>query len=389
MATITKTRIIKPVEQDLGDYFEAALLRTLEKDRIRMKEALGIDPQEHVPWEKINNFYGRGNGFFTRMQEAASKAANPMAKLLEAATAGISFSSFGQLLRYGVQNFMFDSYITVPIVYPSIVALRPSKNTYEWYAPMYLAEVPNDTVPGQKLLDSRLAGLDLILANKWVGRILAIDRQLVDDDQTGQIVQKASQMGLMCRYKEEYDVMQSLLNGGKVGYSQTLPGGGVNAFASNSVLNQPNVEQCDIDLSAMKDPLGNFMLVEADTLIGGVGNKFIIAKLLGSTLQPGVPGTSGETASSAASGTVGWTMAINPLAGLYKGLYSRFLPNTAWLLGQAKTSLVFQDRMPLEVSQEVPLAGSSFEELIYRWRVLRRYNTLMIDSRFWHLGSST
>jgi hypothetical protein len=151
----------------------------------------------------------------------------------------------------------------------------------------------------------------------------------------------------------------------------------------------------------MKDPLGNFIAVEANTMLVSSSDKFNAAKLLQSALQPSVPGGSGQTASTASSGGTGWTMTTNPLQGLFAIKVSRYLPsslnasgsrgldntNGAWLLMEAKKSIVWQDRVALQVRQENPDSGASFEKDEYRYKVRRRANSGVIDSRFLYRGN--
>jgi len=59
----------------------------------------------------------------------------------------------------------------------------------------------------------------------------------------------------------------------------------------------------------------------------------------------------------------------------------------AWFLLQTKKSIVFQDRDPLEVAQEAVNAGESFNRDQYRWRVRRRFNTAVIESRYVFRGN--
>lgn len=347
------------------------------KLRASVKKATGLDPHE-VPWKLGDRVH------IKRLEEKVNAAQSTMSSLLEAAT---SYTGFSQLLRYGVQNYMFDAYLMVPTIYEDMVSPRPSKTSVEFYAPMYNPEVPMDAEVGDPLEDSRLVALDVAVRNKWVGRILSIDRQLVDDDQTGQIIQKAGSFGKMMKYKEELDVIIEQRSGGSQGYSVAIG----NRPATFGQLSQANLEAADIALSSMKDQLGNFLFVIPDLLTTGTGNKFTGAKLLNSSLQPSVPGVAGveniAVAPGVASGGTGWTMTINPLQGLYKFKYSRFYKTTEWYLQQSKTGLVFQDRLPLETSQELPLSGDSFMKLIYRWRCLRRYQVKMIESRFTFQGN--
>lgn len=291
-----------------------------------------------------------------------------------------------QLLRFGVQNFLFDGYAAVPTIYPDLVRVVQSGGAEELYAPLYGVELPQTLAPGQEFGDSRLQGLDVHVPNTKKGRMLTIERELVDDDRTGQIVTRAGQLGERMRYVEEQDVIAAITG---ATYNTTIG----NLNSGGGQLAQANIESADIALEEMTDPLGNKMLVMPDTLLVSSADKFNAAKLLQSALQPSVPGASGQTASTATSGGTGWTMTVNPLQGLYNLKVSRFLATSngvdgthgkAFLL-EAKKSIVFQDRDALEVAQEATNAGASFERDVYRYRVRRRYAAAVIESRYLYM----
>jgi hypothetical protein len=354
----------------------------IEKVQGKLAESIskyGVDAKK-IPYD--------ADGFsFKKLSENAEKVAN---KFREANSETV----FGALLRYGVQNFMFDAYKSVDdFVYTDYVNVRTSKNRQEWYAPLYGVEIPQDVPLGGKFEDSRLAGLDVEVVNKKVGRILSFERELVDDDQTGQISQKATELGSRMRYKEEADVngVDVFTNAplgrgltGVAGQSYTNTIGNAPA-AGNVLLSQTALEAADIAMHQMVDPLGNRIMVKPSILVVSPADKFNAAKLLNSTLQPSVPGAAGQTASSAAAGLTGWTMTMNPLQGLYKLKVSRFLPTSYWFLIDP-TSIVFQDRDPLELMQEARDAGESFARDEYRYRVRRRYQTAVLEYRYIYCG---
>lgn len=294
-----------------------------------------------------------------------------------------------QLLRFGVQNFLFDGYASVPVVYPDLVRVVSSGGAEELYAPLYGAELPTKLAPGQEYGDSRLLGLDVHVPNNKFGRMLGIEWELVDDDRTGQVVTRASQMGERMRYVEEAQVINAIQAGGPQGYTTTIG----NRPATFAPLTGPLLQAADIALEEINDPLGNKMLVLPDTLLVSPADKFNAAVLLQSALQPSVPGASGQTADTAGSGLTGWTNSINPLQGLYSLKVSRFMPTTgqvsggSWVLMQTKTSVVFQDRTSLRVMQEATNAGQSFERDIIRYRVDRRFAAALIESRYLYLGN--
>src|SRR5581483_678079 len=124
----------------------------------------------------------------------------------------VAETAFPTLLRSGVQNFLFDGYEQVAVIFPDLVRVVQSDKFEELYAPLYGAELPKQVNRGQRFEGSRLQGLDKRLANIKFGRMLEVDRELVEDDQTGQIIQKASTMGERMRYVEELAVMNAILS---------------------------------------------------------------------------------------------------------------------------------------------------------------------------------
>ena len=341
---------------------EASASHTALKTRIQEKHS--FDP-DTIDWKAAK----KDRGFWKKLEESTGEVMRE---------ANVS-STLGQLLRYGVQQFMFDAYKDVNVVYPDLVNVIQSSNRQEWYAPLYGAEVPEEVGAGGNYAESRISGLDTVLVNKKVGRVLATQKELFDDDQTGQVAQRAGKLGKRVRYKEEYDVMIAIRS---ASYTTTIG----NTPSSTAALTQPGLETANISLMNIRDPLGNRMGVEPSVLLVGAWDMFNAAKLLNSALQPSVPGASGQTAGSASSGSTGWTMTANPLQGLFSLKVSRFLGQNDWFLMEPKTSIPFQERTPLSVVQEDPNSGKSFDNDLYRWKVSRRYGVAVLESRFIYAG---
>lgn len=307
-------------------------------------------------------------------------------------------SAFGQLLRAGIQTYAINSYQTVPVVYPDMVTEVSSRRFQEYYAPLFRPNLPKRVDRGQEFQENPVLGLSRQLINQKVGMIESFERELFDDDQTGQIKNRASQMGENFKIMEEIYVMLKVIGSGgtiqgvqvdpDVTYSDTVPAGFVGTGSYNTSkgnrpatfvrLSQANLEAADISLMNIVDDLGNKFLVSPNTLTVSPIDKFVGAKLLNSTLQPSVP--------AATADATGYTMTINPLQGLYKLLVSRFLTSKAWLLGDPKKCMVFQRRDPLEIIQENPASGVSFSMEVYRFKSRSRFEVGMIDSRFMYMG---
>jgi hypothetical protein len=375
-------------------------LRTLQAKRIeKVREStrqsclktLRVDPYESIDWESPDFSVLKLRESCSRMREAVAE------------------TSFPQLLRAGVQQFMFDAYNTVPTIFQDLVRVTSSNKYEELYAPLYNSELPVEVLPGEPFPDSRIVGLDVHVRNRKWGRLLAYQRELVDDDMTGQISQRAANLGQLMRYIEELMVAQAIIEArdtfGKVattgyttaiGNTPSVPGG----------LSQAGLEEADVALQNMVDPLGNFILIMPDTVLVSPSDKFNVLKLLNSTLQPSVPGAANQNVTTVPGGTTGWTMTINPLQGEYTAKVTRFLPGSttklggpglkgpgldgahgAWLLMETKKSIVFQDREGLEIVQENPQGGTAFELDEYRYRIRRRFAVECIDSRFLFRGN--
>lgn len=307
-------------------------------------------------------------------------------------------SAFGQLLRAGIQTYAINSYQTVPVVYTDLVTEIASRRFQEYYAPLYRPNLPKKVDRGQEFQDNPVVGLSRVLTNVKFGMIESFERELFDDDQTGQIKNRASQMGENFKIMEEIYVILKVTGAGgvvqgvqvdpDVSFSDVVPAGATgngtyntskgNRSAAFARLSQANLETADINLMSITDPLGNKFLVSPNTLLVSTLDKFVGAKLLNSTLQPSVP--------SASQDATGFTMTINPLQGLYKLLVSRFLPAKSWYLGDFKKALVFQRRDPLEILQENPASGVSFSAEVYRFKSRSRFEVGIVESRFIYQG---
>lgn len=314
---------------------------------------------------------------------------SPNASLLRMREA-VGHSGFPQLLRTGVQQFLFDGYQQPNVVYPDLVRVVNSTKRQELYAPLYQTELPEEVLPGQPFPESDIQGADQQLVNRKWGRMLSFERELVDDDQTGQIIDKASELGRRMRIREEmrtFDVLfgEYLADGTTSAWS-TGYGDYGNRPSSYGPITEAALKAADTALEYMTDPLGNRMLVDPTMLLHASKDKFDVQVLLKSMHKAAVPSTT--------AGDTGALFSVNPLEGLYTPVHSRFVPTTggdgsnpSWMLQEPKRGLVFQDRDPLESLSEGRDSGASFEYDAYRYRVRRRFEVGMIESRFCYRGN--
>lgn len=321
--------------------------------------------------------------------------------------------TFGALLRLGVQAMAADYFAWAgsDTVYQDIVDERPSNKYAEFYAPMFGGQLPKPVERSGRYASSYFKGTDSMIINLKFGRLYEFEQELWEDDKTGQIRQRAQQIGEGMRIVQEMWSLARLTGEAQTYpedlhvpapqvlqtvYSPTLfgPDGGNCAANVGTRLSQPALEEASIAMMKVRDPLKNRILTKMDTLVVSTDDMFVGAKLINSTLQPSTPGTAsmvqgGTTAATGVpGGMTGYVNTINPLYGLYKLKVARYLPRYHWYLGQAKKGLIFQNREPLSIVQENPAAGESFARDILVFRSKSRWEVDWIEGSnlFWYKG---
>lgn len=321
-----------------------------------------------------------------------------------------SATTFVAQLRAGVQQMVNNSYETVATTFESWTSTVNSERDTELYAPLHGISFMREVGKQELFSESYAAGLDIKLINRKYGEIYAVERELLEDDQTGQF---AKQSGLLGEYAKlcweviSYAKLAGVFTGGvKASYAglvipntetkpnnetnypftvQSAPfqGGGYNAPASYTILNQTGIQNGFIALMNQRNLLGLIMNVDPKRLVVGASDRFNAAVLLNSSFYPSVPGS---------AGTTGTSFAINPIESIAALTVSRFVFNNlgvidgttrAWyLMDDSKPFFVLQIREAASVIQENPTSGESFNRDIIRFRLVLRGNGDYVDPRF-------
>lgn len=329
-------------------------------------------------------------------------------------------SALGFLLRKGVQTLANDWYVTTPRDWQGYALAASSNAVAEWYAPLYASTIAAQVGPGERFPEGQVIGENAVLVNVKFGLIEAFDRELFDDDQTGQIRDRAKRLGQSMAITESvYAALRFIgnaasyqnlkvpvsrtsttdVNGNAVTgpWSATLNGASGNRPAAYKALGLTPLKQAHTDLLNMKDPLGNKIIVNPSVLVHSsmddLHAKMLVKPAQNVPYYPAVPGLSGEGvggALSTAAGTAGGGyFGSNPFLGLgWEPVLVRYFPDWAWALGEKSKGFVFQERDPLEVIQENPASGAAFENDAIRFRSRRRFEADWINggSRFFWLG---
>jgi phage major head subunit gpT-like protein len=311
----------------------------------------------------------------------------------------VAESAFSSLLRLGVETIIKTGYEVPDTIHQNIMLETSSTSLYQPYAWTNRAELPKEVPAGGEFDDSRVVPWDVVVKNRKFGRRLAFETELFEDDQTGEVQRKSSELGEnMQTVKEIW--FAGFLSGAAYTFGDTKvpapvyrdpdPAGSTSVFVAAATntrrtnktnaaesLDLTNFKGARTALRNMKDSLGNRVSVRPDTLVVATNLEYDGAQLMNAAWYPAAT----DTTTSARA------VDYNPIKGMANVQVCRWLPDSAWYVGQAKSrSLVFQRRTGLQVLQENPSAGESFKLDKYIFRVRERWTMFWGDARYWYQG---
>lgn len=356
--------------------------------REAMKARYGIDPMTDT-----KNFPVMEAGFsWTALkQKLALKEAD-------------ASSSFVQFLRAGIQTITNNAYVSHPTTYERWVTTVQSKKDQELYPINQGVSFPRQVGPSEKFPEVAAAALDLSLKNLKYGAMYAVERELLEDDQSGTFQMQAAKLGEYLKLLNEVLCYGKLASVSSMQYidfkiprsetqpsseatypwSTSLVGGGANRPASFSIITKDAVQAAKVGLMNQKNLQGIKMNVVGDLIICGPQVEFDASILLNSAFYPSnLAGVAGAT---------GQISAINPIKGIADLCVSPYVfkndgtvngDSKAWYLVDSKKPwFIHQVREVGTIEQEAVNAGESFERDIYRFKARARMNADFLDSRF-------
>lgn len=338
-------------------------------------------------------------------------------------------TALGFLLRKGVSTAVNDFYHSQPTQYDQYCLTTGSTTVAEWYAPLYNSTIAGPIANGAEFPESAIIGENSNIVNVVFGKREAVERTLFDDDQTGQIAQRARLLAeSMATLKEIWTSFRYLgtartyanvtvpasgysttdINGTAITtpFSTSIYGTYGNRPSSFGILNVGHMKVALTTLLKAVDPLQNRIIVKADCLLHSNDDALNADMLLFPGPYPATPGQSDTTlannpvlgGTSATAGTsqgayagfAGGAFASNPFGRMgIKGVRLPYWPSWAWAIMEAKKGFVLQERDPVEVIQEAPNSGSYFNFDTIQWRSRWRGNADWVGggSRFAYLGN--
>ena len=323
----------------------------------------------------------------------------------------------GQLLRADTQRIM-DNWFSenlADLSYTQVCATVNSNKRQEFYNPVHSAVVLAKTPEGTPYPDNAIRAEDVVLVNQKLMGGESFTRELWDDDQTGQIRQRQNDLSeAAMRTFEIYFALRFIGTAGTFG-PLSVPASNWTTFTTSTnefgtaitslftvrtgvtglgnrvatlgQLSTPRLKEAQQLLSQMRDLQGNRMGYKPDTLLISPFDEVNAAIIANSAYYPVTIGKGAETASTAVAGFAGQVFSSNPWKGLFRPVVNRYLADWAWALGMRARGIVFQIRDAVQVVQENPTAGQSFDQDVIRLRVRTRYEIDWTDPRPWVLGN--
>jgi hypothetical protein len=363
-----------------------------------MKRDYGIDIWDEEKFPVSNESFS-----FKKMRESLSK------RMKEADVS----SSFPQLLRAGVLALGAKGYQMQETTFEQWVKVVPSKRDTELYAPSHGVSFPNQVAQGQIYPEVGAATLNLSLKNYKYGAIYAATKEMVNDDQTGQIIEGATQLGAYLKILTEvlcYGKLASVSNMQYADYkipvsetkpdgvttypwataAQAFPGGGYTRPDTYAAPGVSTFNDARVALLNQKNLQGLKMGIQGDTIIHGPKIAVEVATLLNSQFYP----------INSTVGAVGGLGSINPIKGLFTPIESPFVfkndgtvngDSKAWYVTSRKiqgAAFVMQLRDAVMLEQENPSSGKSFEQDIIRYKGSMRGNADFVEARYFWQGNN-
>lgn len=320
-------------------------------------------------------------------------------------------TGFVQFLRAGVQVLAAKGYQMQQTTYEDWVKVIGSKRSTELYAPNHGPAFPRQIGEGEIYPEVGQAALDMQLRNLKYGTIYSVSKELIDDDQTGQIQEGATLLGGYLKILTEALCYGKLASVSGMEYadfqipvSETQPstesnypwtlasapfvGGGYNKPATFGMPSVATFNAAQVALMSQKNLQGLKMGIVPNKIIHGPKLAFDIATLMNSQWYP---------VGAASAGAVGGAFANNPVKALYTPTCSAFVfkndgtvagDSTAWYVTDStKAAFILQMREAISVTQEAPNSGAGFSQDLTRFKASTRQNADFIDPRFFWQGN--
>lgn len=301
----------------------------------------------------------------------------------------LAVTAFPAQLRLGVQDLISRKFVTVPTVGDKVRMSVPSNAYIQPYAGTFRLGVPSRVGIGEEFPEANVQGFGQLVENWKFGEIISFQEELIEYDQTGQLQQKVSDLGVnMANYEEIAfaAVLQdtTVTNGGYTFTPNTYTdpdtttgvyqssGNRTNRPVTFGAISVGTLKFAKQTLLLMKQPDGQFVNINPNCVVYHPVDEQYVTIIGKSPTFPGTPQTN-----TAFGAPVGYPAqgVVNPIQGMYTYYECRYLnSNTAtnggaWFVTEAGAPHVtWQELSGLRTVAEAPNSGPGFARMLKRWR---------------------
>ncbi|MEY2702362.1 MAG: Mu-like prophage major head subunit gpT [Bacteroidota bacterium] len=305
---------------------------------------------------------------------------------------------FIKLLDSGLKLKMMNAYNNVVSEYEQVVSFEDSTKAKESYPALSGLGYPEKVLEGESFKeDSNFANQSIDITNFKYGKIMAITREMVDDDQTKMIARKPDEMGISHKNYEN-KVVFSTINRGETAATCY---DGLALFTTNHYNRKDGAVHASNDNLYTSASLSAGSINTALNMVAlwkGLNDeeinvnpvKLLVPFYLGFTANWLMSGTGMPAYASGAFGaasTQATVIGTSPIKAALQVVVSKWLSKLGgasndWYLLTDVPGAVFQWRDKLELYKEGDLAVSWFERDVMRWKSRVRFGFDIIDWRF-------
>jgi len=304
---------------------------------------------------------------------------------------------FPKLMDSGMKTKMFEVYHKVESDYEKVVSFETSNKDKETYPSLSDIAEPTKVLEGEAFREGDVGALqDVDITNFKFGRIVAITREMVDDDQTKKIKNQPAKLGKMHKNYENRTVFSAIVGGttaascydGLAIYTTghlNRAGGAAQALNNNiytgMTLSAGSVIVAMDMINLWKGLDDEVITVNPVAILVTPRLDYTARWLMGNT---GLPAYAAGPLGAASAHAI--TTGTSPMP-MLKVITSKWLGKIAsaapldWYIWTDVPGWVFQWRDKLELYKEGNLAQAWFERDVMRWKSRERFGFKCIDWR--------
>jgi len=302
---------------------------------------------------------------------------------------------FIKLMSSGMKTKMMDAYEKAASEYEQLVSFETSTKDKEDYPALSGIGMPEKVLEGEPYKEAGIGALQATtITNYKFGRILAITREMVDDDQTKMVKNQPGRLGQAHKDYENKVVFSAIVGGGTAAtcydglaiYTTNhlnRKGGAAQANNDNIYTNVTMsagaiVVACEM-INLWKGLDDDEISVNPIAIVCSARLSYTAKYLMSGTIIPTfAAGVFGPANASASAGNM-----VMPLLKVIPCKWLTKVGGTAldWYIWTDIPGWVFQTRDALELLEEGNLSASYFERDVMRWKSRIRFGFDCIDWR--------